>query len=164
MQQTLAFFDHTLAQQHPSFIGMLRVSLLKAKHGTDLSIIKLYIIVLTILPMNVLVGMLMFLSSLRPPGSFSRSSGSDRKTGLTRPISSGLFSLNVNAPTEGVRYTHTISDDDLTPAGFNLFYYILMSVVILACLTLSFVWVLFQISRRTLRMKQERRQQQATVS
>jgi hypothetical protein len=56
MQQTLVFYDHTLAQQHPAFIGMLRLSLLKAKHGTDILIIKLYIIVLTILPMNVLIG------------------------------------------------------------------------------------------------------------
>lgn len=56
MQKVLAFYDSILAHNHPSFIGVLRISLTSAKAGTDAAIVKLYIVTLTFLPINILTG------------------------------------------------------------------------------------------------------------
>lgn len=56
MQQTLTFYEAILAHDHPAYLGILRLSLHSAKGGTDIALLRLYIVSLTILPMNILIG------------------------------------------------------------------------------------------------------------
>lgn len=53
MQQSLAFYDAILAHDHPAYMSILRFSLVGAKRGTDMSLVKLAIVTLTFLPLNV---------------------------------------------------------------------------------------------------------------
>ena len=53
MQQTLNFYEAILSHDHPAYIGVLRLALISAKAGTDLSLVKLYIVTLTFLPLNI---------------------------------------------------------------------------------------------------------------
>lgn len=152
MQQTLVFYDAVLAHNHPAFIGVLRISLLQAKHGTDVSIIKLYIIALTILPMNVLIGMFSFLFPLSLSAPPPLESNAVPNESINKLLYSGLFSLNVNQPTEGTRLYHL--DDDGNPAGFSLFYIILGGVFVIALLTWLFVYLMFKLTHR--QMKKQR--------
>jgi Mg2+ and Co2+ transporter CorA len=56
MQQSLAFYEAILSHDHPAFIGILRLALLRAKAGTDRALVGLYIVGLIVLPANILVG------------------------------------------------------------------------------------------------------------
>lgn len=116
MQQSLNFYEAILSHDHLAYIGILRISLGKAKHGIDYALVKLYIITLSILPMNVLVG---------------------------------LFSLNVNEPTEGARYTHLMPDG--TPAGFHLFYIILGGALAILLTMNLIVYLIFRSAQGSLR-------------
>lgn len=57
MQQSLTFYDAILSHDHPAYLGILRLSLASAKAGTDVALVKLYIISLTFLTLNILTGM-----------------------------------------------------------------------------------------------------------
>lgn len=57
MQQSLNFYDAILSHDHLAYLGILRLSLAKAKGGIDYALVKLYIVTLTILPINILVGL-----------------------------------------------------------------------------------------------------------
>lgn len=59
MQQSLNFYDAILSHDHPAYIGVLRLSLTSAKAGTDMALVKLYIVTLTFLPINILTGALL---------------------------------------------------------------------------------------------------------
>lgn len=56
MQQSLTFYDAILSHDHPAYLGILRLSLASAKAGTDVALVKLYIISLTFLTLNILTG------------------------------------------------------------------------------------------------------------
>lgn len=57
MQQSLNFYEAILSHDHLAYLGILRLSLNKAKHGIDYALVKLYIVTLTILPINLVVGL-----------------------------------------------------------------------------------------------------------
>lgn len=57
MQQSLVFYDAILAHDHPAYLSLLRFSLVGAKRGTDMALVKLYIVTLTFLPINIWTSM-----------------------------------------------------------------------------------------------------------
>lgn len=56
MHQSLVFYEAILAHDHPAYSGILRLSLHDAKGGTDIGILQLYVVTLTIIPMNIVIG------------------------------------------------------------------------------------------------------------
>lgn len=56
MQKSLNFYDAILSNDHPAYVGVLRLSLTAAKAGTDALLVRLYIVTLTFLPINILTG------------------------------------------------------------------------------------------------------------
>ncbi|BGP33419.1 hypothetical protein JCM10296v2_005220 [Rhodotorula toruloides] len=57
MQQSLVFYDAILAHDHPAYLSVLRLSLEHAKRGTDMALVKLYIVTLTFLPINIVTSL-----------------------------------------------------------------------------------------------------------
>ncbi|BGP25859.1 Mg2+ transporter protein, CorA-like/Zinc transport protein ZntB [Rhodotorula toruloides] len=57
MQQSLVFYDAILAHDHPAYLSVLRLSLEHAKRGTDMALVKLYIVALTFLPINIVTSL-----------------------------------------------------------------------------------------------------------
>lgn len=137
MQQSLNFYDAILSHDHPAYLGVLNLSLVSAKAGTTMTLVKLYIVTLTILPIQIFTGGLgdaALSYSLADP-----------------PCSTGMFSLNINVPHNGDREFHLKADGTLS--GFSVFYMIVGGAVVVALTMWLLVWLIFRSSKRSFKAK-----------
>lgn len=141
MQQTLNFYEAILSHDHPAYIGILRLALISAKAGTDLGLVKLYIVTLTFLPLNIFTcqSEQTTLFPCYEPNCFA--------------LDAALFGMNVNVPHNGSREDHVRADGSRAP--YNLFGIIVAGSFVVACTTWTIVWLIWRSSKRQYRKKRE---------
>lgn len=84
MQQSLIFYDATLAHDHPAYLSILRFSLQYAKRDTDINSIKLYLIGVTVLFCNIITGL--FSVNVDRPHNGTRDAPHVRADGSRAPL------------------------------------------------------------------------------
>lgn len=84
MQQSLIFYDATLAHDHPAYLSILRFSLQYAKRDTDVNFIKLYMIGVTVLLLNIITGL--FSVNVDRPHNGTRDAPHIRADGSPAPL------------------------------------------------------------------------------
>ncbi|BGP56593.1 hypothetical protein JCM8202v2_004219 [Rhodotorula sphaerocarpa] len=84
MQQSLTFYDATLAHDHPAYLSILRFSLQYTKRDTDIGLIKLYLIGMTVLLLNIITGL--FSVNVDRPHNGTRDAPHVDANGETAPL------------------------------------------------------------------------------
>lgn len=85
LQQALAHFERTLNQSHPTHLAQLRLSVNKAKSGTDKAIVSLTVISLGVLCVQTLLGKFTCSLAHRPQSDVCSSFGLDERQNPCRP-------------------------------------------------------------------------------
>lgn len=156
MHQTLTFFDTMFAHDHPAYLGVLRLAFEAAKIGNDKAIVRLYIVVLTVIPINIFCGKL-GAGELDLVGRDSPRLASRRMlTSYTlkpppAPPHAGIFSMNVHVPHTGV--WGTPYNEDGTLAGYTTLACVLAGFVVIAALMIFLVYWVFKSTRKTYERK-----------
>jgi hypothetical protein len=70
LHQSLIYYESVLSHDHPAFSGILRVGLEQTKQSTDRLILRLYIVILLVLPCQILIGL--FSLNIRIPANGDR--------------------------------------------------------------------------------------------
>lgn len=84
MQQSLIFYDASLTHDHPAYLSILRFSLQYTKRDTDIGLIKLYSIGLTVLLLNIITGL--FSVNVDRPHNGTRDAPHVRADGSPAPL------------------------------------------------------------------------------